>query len=78
LNLEKELNKLEKKYEDLTGDRIYQYHFADDKLETIRREHEVLEDLEKDQQLIDHLGDSFCNVCTWAGGTTTNKSSHLF
>jgi hypothetical protein len=56
LNLEKELNKLEKKYEDITGEGIYHYHFADDELEDIKK-HEALEDLEKEQLLIDHLGD---------------------
>jgi hypothetical protein len=57
LNLEKELNKLEKKYEDLTGNKVYHYHFADGELEAIRRKDEALEDSEKDQPLIDHLGD---------------------
>jgi hypothetical protein len=57
LNLEKELNKLEKKFEGFTGDRIYQYHSADYEQEAIRREHDALEDLEKDQPLIGHLGD---------------------
>ena len=57
MNLERSIANLEKKYEDLTGDRIHYYHFNDDESEALRREHEILEDLERDQPLIDHLGD---------------------
>jgi hypothetical protein len=57
LNLERSITNLEKKYEDLTGDRIHHYHFTDDEPEVLRREREALEELEKDQPLIEHLGD---------------------
>lgn len=82
MNLEKELHKLEKKYADLTGERIYHYHFADDKLEDLRKEHEALEGLEKDQPLIDHLGDyHIVPIIKWklnAGLETKIKPGRLF
>lgn len=58
MNLERSIANLEKRYEDLTGDRIHHhYHFTDDEPEALSREREALEELEKDQPLIDHLGD---------------------
>lgn len=57
MNLERSIANLEKKYEDLTGDIIHRNHFTDDEPEALRRERKALEELEKDQALIGHLGD---------------------
>ena len=82
MNLEKELKNLEKKYEDLTGDEIHRYHFDRDEPEALRREYEALEELEKDQPLIDHLGDHHVvPIIKWklkAGLETRIKVGMLF
>jgi hypothetical protein len=82
LNLERSITNLERKYENLTGERIYYLHFADDEPEPIRREHEALGDLEKDQPLIDHLGDyHIVPIIKWklsVGLETKIKPGRLF
>jgi hypothetical protein len=82
LNLERIITNLEKKYEDMTGDRIYHYHFTDNELEALRREREALEELEKNQPLIEHLGDyHIVSIIKWklnSGLETKIKVGSLF
>lgn len=65
MNLERAIKNLEKKYEFITGDNIagiYHSHFDDDDVlipEALAKERKAIgqEELEQEQELIDHLGD---------------------
>jgi hypothetical protein len=67
----------------LTGDRIHHHcQFTDDESEASRSEHEALEELEKDEPLIDHLGDRhIVRIIKWklkVGLETKIKPGRLF
>ena len=79
MNLEKASKDLEKKYNDLLEDRsnmIYHYRYLDDEEEAL------INELERDQPLIDHLGEHhIVPIIKWklkAGLETKVKVGRLF